>query len=175
MEYRRTIVKGAVYFFTLNLRDRKSDLLIKEIDKLRLAFNKVIRKHPFKIEGIVILPDHLHFMFKLPSNDGDYPLRIRLIKSAFTHQIEGNEYTNPSRDKKKERGIWQRRYWEHLIRDERDFESHLNYIYYNPVKHGYVKRVINWPYSSIHRDIKLGIFPVNWACELDFKNGQFGE
>nr|WP_274519407.1 transposase [Legionella tucsonensis] len=126
MEYRRVIVPGAVYFFTLNLKNRNSELLIKEINQLRIAFQKIKRKYPFKIEGIVILPEHLHMMLRLPAGDGNYSLRIRLIKITFTHQLQINESISPSRKKHGERGIWQRRFWEHLIRDEKDYEHHFN-------------------------------------------------
>lgn len=175
MEYRRVIIPGAIYFFTLNLRNRGSKLLTKEINKLRIAFQRAKKKYPFKIEGIVILPDHIHMMLRLPLSDGNFSLRIRLIKSNFTHQLQRNEYINQSRRKKGERGIWQRRFWEHLIRDEKDYEHHLNYIHFNPVKHGYVTRPADWPYSSIHRDIEVGLLPKNWTCEYDFTNSQFGE
>ncbi|HHF7353291.1 TPA: transposase [Legionella anisa] len=175
MEYRRIIVPGGVYFFTLNLKNRNSELLIKEINQLRIAFHKIKRKYPFKIECIVILPEHLHMMIRLPIGDGNYSLRIRLIKSIFTHQLQINESISPSRKKQGERGIWQRRFWEHLIRDEKDYEHHFNYIHFNPVKHGYVTCASDWPYSSIHRHIKSGLLPINWACEHDFRSDQFGE
>ncbi|WP_298625550.1 transposase [uncultured Legionella sp.] len=175
MEYRRVIIPGAIYFFTLNLKNRESDLLIKEIDTLRIAFKRTKSKYPFKIEGIVILPEHLHMMLRLPSGDGDYSLRIRLIKSIFTHNLQANESISQSRKKKSERGIWQRRFWEHFIRNEKDYEHHLNYIHFNPVKHGYVTRASDWPYSSIHRDIKLGLLSTNWASKHDVNDNQFGE
>nr|WP_232505619.1 transposase [Legionella clemsonensis] len=124
---------------------------------------------------MVILPDHIHMMIRLAPNDGNFSLRIRLIKSIFTNQFQINEFISPSRQKKRERGIWQRRFWEHLIRDEKDYAPHLNYIHFNPVKHGYVRHPADWPYSSIHRDIQLGLLPKNWTCEYDFKNNQFGE
>jgi putative transposase len=175
MHYRRVISPGATYFFTVNLLDRKSSLLTQKIDNLRMSFHTVRTKYPFEIEGIVILPDHFHVMMTLPVGDGDYSLRLRLIKGAFSKQINFNEYINPARRNKCERGIWQRRFWEHLIRNEKDYEHHLNYIHYNPVKHSYVKKASAWPYSSIHRFIKSGVISEDWGCSYDFNNGVFGE
>ena len=175
MKYRRTKHPGGIYFFTLNLKNRNSNLLIQEIAYLRLAFKKTKIKYPFNILGIVILPEHLHMLMKLPNQDIEYPVRIRLLKSYFSYQVQSNEEKNKSRLKKQERSIWQRRYWEHAIRDEKDYENHLNYIYYNPVKHGYVKTPAEWPYSSLHRDIKLGLYPENWTCEHQPENMSFGE
>ncbi|HHT0595078.1 TPA: REP-associated tyrosine transposase [Legionella anisa] len=175
MHYRRVIIPGATYFFTVNLLNRKSNLLIAQIDKLRSSFRIVRNTYPFIIDGIVILPDHFHLLITLPEHDGNYSLRLRLIKSSFSKQIAPNEYITPVRKKKGERGIWQRRYWEHLIRDEKDYEHHLNYIYYNPVKHGYVKKPSAWPYSSIHRSIKKGVMEEDWAQENNFNDGSYGE
>ena len=175
MRYRRVVIRGATYFFTVNLLDRTSNLLVDQIDKLRVSFQNVRNLYPFELDGIVILPDHFHMLMTLPEEDGDFSLRLRLIKGYFSQQIESNEYVNPVRKKKKERGIWQRRFWEHLIRDEKDYEHHLNYIHYNPVKHGYVNKTSAWPYSSIHRYIRTGLFPENWACGHDFNKQTYGE
>ncbi|TAL65365.1 MAG: transposase, partial [Legionella sp.] len=131
--------------------------------------------HPFDIDGIVILHDHFHMLITLPENDGNYSLRLRLIKGYFSREIYNHEYINFIRKKKNERGIWQRRFWEHAIRDENDYERHLNYIHYNPVKHGYVKNASDWPYSSIHRAINQGLYPKNWGYKDDFSLGVFGE
>jgi putative transposase len=175
MNYRRVYIPGAIYFFTINLKDRKSNLLVNEIDKLRNAFRTVKGKHPFGIEAIVILPDHIHLMMSLPKDDEEYPLRIRLLKSMFTYQLPKKEYICQARANKMERGIWQRRYWEHLIRDEKDYIHHWNYIMYNPVRHGYVERASDWIYSSIHREIRVGNVPADWACGDDFDINKFGE
>lgn len=156
MRYRRSHIPGTTYFFTLNLQNRKSSLLISHIDKLRFAFKKVHANHPFKIDAVVILPEHFHIMMSLPLNDANFSKRLSLIKSSFSRQIISYEFISHSRKKKRERGIWQRRFWEHLIRDDADYEHHLNYIHYNPVKHGLVSNPTEWPYSSIHRFIKLG-------------------
>lgn len=172
MKYRRIFVPGACYFLTFNLQNRRSDLLTRHIRELRFAFQQAINAYPFKIDGIVVLPEHIHITMTLPANDSNYPLRISFIKGAFSRQINTGEFINASRKSKRERGIWQRRYWEHFIRDERDYENHLNYIHNNPVKHGYVKSASQWPYSSIHRYIKLGILPASWKRE-EAKRGVF--
>ena len=148
--YRRTLSAGHTYFFTVNLAQRRgNDLLIKHIDSLREAFSKVRRYRPFVIHAIVILPDHLHCLWQLPENDSDYSTRWRLIKSEFSKRIIYGEDITASRLRKGERGLWQRRYWEHLIRDERDFVAHVKYIYNNPVKHGYVQQAADWPYCRV--------------------------
>ncbi len=113
-------------------------MLIDNINQLRYAFRTARDYHPFTIDGIVILPDHLHMVMSFPREDGDYSLRWNIIKGIFSKQIKTTESIGVSRKSKRERGIWQRRFWEHLIRDESDYEHHINYIHYNPVKHGYV-------------------------------------
>jgi len=175
MHYRRVIIPGATYFFTVNLHDRKSTLLTKEMAKLRTAFRKTLQHYPCSIHGIVILPDHLHMIMALPEGDSNYAIRLNLIKGAFSKQIQPNEKVSLARAKKRERGIWQRRFWEHLIRDESDYEQHMNYIHYNPVKHGYVTNPIDWPYSSIHKHIRDGILTHAWACDDSLNKERFGE
>lgn len=150
-------------------------MLIDQIDKLRHSFQRVLGLYPFEIDGIVILPDHIHMIMTLPPHDSNYSLRIRLIKATFSKKIVINDTISPARNKKGERGIWQRRFWEHLIRDQKGYEHHLNYIYYNPVKHGYVKMASAWQYSSIHRAIKKGDILENWAYNDDLDNRSFGE
>lgn len=178
MNYRRVFMPGASYFFTLTLQNRQSDLLVNNIQKLRYAFRQVIKSYPFIIDGIVILPEHMHMIITLPNGDTNYSQRISFIKSAFTRQLQLLECINSSRKGKRERGIWQRRFWEHLIRNEHDFNKHLDYIHFNPVKHGYVKTAFQWPHSSIHRYIKEGVLPKNWACGDEAKHNHglnFGE
>jgi len=175
MYYRRVLVPGATYFFTLTLQDRTSDLLIQRVDALRFAFRWVQQNHPFSIDAIVILPEHFHMMITLPEGDSSYSKRLSLIKAAFSRQIQCGETISRSRQKKRERGIWQRRYWEHLIRDTTDYEHHVNYIHYNPVKHGYVKNPAAWQYSSIHVFLNKGIVNTNWAYVDDFNQSLFGE
>ena len=163
--YIRSHSKGGCYFFTVNLAQRKqNDLLIRHIDELRNAFRYTKQRHPLVIEAMVVLPEHLHCLWRLPEGDDDYSLRWRLIKTYFSRRIEKSETISASRLQKKERFIWQRRYWEHQIRDDTDFQRHLDYIHYNPVKHGYVSRAVDWPYSSIHHWIKLGFYTNDWAA-----------
>jgi len=163
MLYRRAKVAGGTYFFTVNLAERNRRLLVEQVDLLRAVVQKVKLTHRFHIDAMVILPDHLHAVWTLPEGDDDYATRWMLIKAGFSRQIAKDERRNKSRLAKGERGVWQRRYWEHWIRDERDYGRHIDYVHYNPVKHGYVKRVADWPYSTFHRYVKGGIYPQVWA------------
>jgi len=169
-DYRRYRIEGGTYFFTVNLVERNRTLLTEHIGILREAFREVKEAHPFKIDAIVILPDHLHTIWTLPDGDHDFSQRWRQIKSAFSREIAKEERISQSRLRKQERGIWQRRFWEHVIRDEEDFNRHVDSIHINPVKHGYVKKVADWPYSSFHQYVRLGILPVDLAgignCEF---------
>ncbi|HJW82273.1 MAG TPA: transposase [Acidiferrobacterales bacterium] len=175
MHYRRTDVAGATYFFTLNLAERHRTLLTEHIAILRTVMRGVKQRHPFHIDALVILPDHLHCILTLPEGDADYPLRWALIKAGFSRRIAKTERRNSSRVNKGERGVWQRRYWEHMIRDERDYARHVDYIHYNPVKHGYTSRATDWPYSSIHRYIVAGTLTRDWGAGVAKEDGQFGE
>ncbi len=167
-EYRRAKVPGATYFFTVSCTKRKGNsILTDNIDKLRYAFNKVKNDHPFSIDAIVILPDHLHCIWTLPKNDSDFGVRWGLIKSIFSRSVPKVESCSNSRLKRGERGIWQRRFWEHLIRDEEDYSQHVDYIHWNPVKHGWAKQVKDWPYSSFHRHVDQGVYPRDWAYMVD--------
>ena len=161
--YRRARVPGASYFFTVNLEDRSSPLLIERVDALRQAFLLTRRELPFLIDAIVILPDHLHCIWTLPDSDDDFPSRWQRIKGRFSRACPDGETISTSRGRKRERGIWQRRYWEHLLRDERDFAGHVDYIHYNPVKHGYADRVLDWTHSSFHRYVRERTLPPDWA------------
>jgi putative transposase len=175
--YRRNFVPGASYFFTVNLEDRRAALLIDHVDVLRSAFREVRARHPFSVDAIVILPDHLHAIWTLPEHDADFARRWRLIKSAFSRGIPDGERVSASRSARGERGIWQRRYWEHTLRDETDVERHVDYIHFNPVKHGHVTRVRDWPYSSFHRMVKNGIYPEDWGGDFvaPGRKDEFGE
>lgn len=176
MRYRRADVKGGTYFFTVNLAQRHLRLLLYHVEILRAAVKMVKQRHPFHINAFVVLPEHLHAIWTLPPDDADFATRWMLIKSNFSRHIAMNERRNASRISKGERGIWQRRYWEHLIRDENDFERYVDYIHYNPVKHGYVHRASEWPYSSIHRYIKAGIISDDWGGDVASKDkGGYGE
>jgi putative transposase len=165
--YLRNFVPGGCYFFTVNLAERRLSLLIDHIDRLRAAFRSVRARYPFTIDAIVVLPDHLHAIWTLPEGDADFSTRWRLIKSRFSRDLPRSERISTSRAAKSERGIWQRRYWEHTIRDDADYARHMDYIYFNPVKHGHVARVLNWPHSSFHRMVRLGTYPPDWAGDLN--------
>lgn len=127
--YRRNFAVGGTYFFTVNLADRRRALLTEHIGLLRASFRSVRARHPFTIEAAVILPDHLHTIWTLPDGDSNFAGRWRLIKSAFSRGLPGGEVISVSRTGKGERGIWQRRYWEHTVRDDDDFARHLDYIH----------------------------------------------
>jgi len=172
VNYRRARIPGATYFFTVTLNDRKSDLLAKHISLLRSSFRIVKHERPFRMDAVVVLPEHLHAIWTLPESDDDYPSRWRAIKANFTRSIK-NRGAVPKRNARGEYDIWQRRYWEHVIRDDADFERHVNYIHYNPVKHALVKRPIDWRWSSIHRFVRLGLVPATWA--VDTGDGSYGE
>jgi putative transposase len=173
--YRRSFVAGGSYFFTVNLAERRLRLLVEHVDTLRSAFRQVRARHPFTVEAIVILPDHLHSVWTLPEGDTDYAMRWRLIKSTFSRLLPSGEHVSESRRTKSERGIWQRRYWEHTLRDESDFGRHIDYVHFNPVKHGHVHRVKDWPHSSFHRMVQLGVYPEDWAGDATSDGAMFGE
>jgi len=173
--YRRNFVPGGCQFFTLNLADRKSRLLTEHVDGLRAAFRYARGRHPFAIDAIVVLPDHLHAIYCLPEGEADFAIRWRLIKSAFSRALPKGERISPSRLRKGERGIWQRRYWEHTLRDAGDYSRHADYIHFNPVKHGLVTRVRDWPYSSFHRMVRLGAYPIDWGGDIVAETVEFGE
>ncbi len=162
--YRRVWMPGGTYFFTVTLLQRHdNDLLVRHIDALRAAVVRVRARHPFKIHGWVVLPDHLHCVIELPSGDANYATRWALIKQYFSKAIPVTERRNEARMRREERGIWQRRYWEHLVRNERDYAAHMDYVHFNPVRHGLVSRVADWPYSTFHRLVRGGIYPADWA------------
>lgn len=163
--YRRSFVEGGCYFFTVALHDRRENLLIQHIDVLREAVRRVKRRYPFEIVAWVVLPDHLHCIWALPPGDSGYPNRWRLIKLLFSKALPQTEARPANWRKRGERGIWQRRYWEHTLRDEQDWANHVAYIHFNPVKHGYVQAVADWPYSTFHRDVVHGLIPPDWAGE----------
>jgi putative transposase len=162
--YRRAWHPGGTYFFTVNLLQRaNNDLLVRHIDLLRNAVRHVRLSHPFVIHAWVVLPEHLHCIIELPANDYNFDVRWRLIKIIFSKSLSKTEWRSDSRIQRGERGIWQRRYWEHLIRDERDFMAHMDYVHINPLKHGFVNKVLDWPYSTFHLLVKQGVYPADWA------------
>ena len=139
--YRRVFVPGGRWFFTVNLLDRRSRLLTDKIDLFREAVRDAKHRYPFEIDAIVVLPNHLHAIWTLPQNDNNFPQRWRWLKRYFSRGVDPPQFRTTSEKKRGDRGIWQRRYWEHLIRDERDFAAHVNYCYFNPVKHGLIEQV----------------------------------
>ncbi|MEW5838857.1 MAG: transposase [Pseudomonadota bacterium] len=176
MRYRRANVTGGTYFFTVNLAERGRHLLVDHVDILRASVQAVKRRHPFHIDAFVVMPDHLHAVWTLPVDDADFATRWMLVKAGFSRHIAHGERRTASRMAKGERGIWQRRYWEHLIRDDRDYQRHVDYVHHNPVKHGFALRAADWPYSSIHRYIAAGLVASNWGwCATIDDGGDYGE
>jgi putative transposase len=173
VRYRRNFLPGGTYFFTVTLADRTSSVLVDHIGALRAAFRAGRRERPFTIDAIVILPDHLHAIFTLPNADADFSGRWRRIKGHFSsHMIASGVSTRrPNGDF----ALWQRRFWEHTIRDERDFVRHVDYIHFNPVKHGLVSRVRDWPYSSFHLYVREGLLPEDWGGDIDEGKSNYGE
>ncbi|WP_295400180.1 transposase [uncultured Thiocystis sp.] len=168
-DYRRFYIPDSTWFFTVNLAERRDNhLLVEQIDLLRAAFRYVKHRKPFRIEAIVIMPDHLHCIWTLPTEDADFSMRWSLLKSHFSRTIPTGERISQSREKRRERGIWQRRFWAHLLTGQDDFNSHVDYIHWNPVKHKKVRQVADWPYSSFHRFVELGIYPINWGHTGNF-------
>jgi putative transposase len=168
-QYIRAFVPGGTFFFTVALLERHRNLLTEHIDDLRAVFMAARQRRPFTIEAIVILPDHLHCMWTLPDGDADFSSPWHDIKARFAAIIPGGERLSTRLQKKGERGIWQRRFWEHVIRDEHDFERHADYIHYNPVKHGHVKKVAEWQYSSFHAYVQRGIYDLEWAADENIR------
>lgn len=171
--YRRLRIPGATYFFTVNLARRGDATLVDHVDVLRRAYAATHCEQPFKTDAIVILPDHLHAVWTLPPGDTDFSGRWRKIKARFSHALGKRPPRSLSKVRKREVGVWQRRFWEHCIRDEAEYRAHVAYCWGNPVKHGYVKRAVDWPHSSIHREIRLGKVAPEWRG--DVLEGQYGE
>jgi putative transposase len=174
-DYRRANIAGGTFFFTLTLANRSSNFLVRDIRRLRDVYRSVQERRPFESIAICVLPDHLHAIWSLPSGDSDFATRWNLIKSGFSRGLPA---ASRSRSKlaKREKGIWQRRYWEHAIRDDSDLSRHVDYIHFNPVKHGLVPRVCDWPHSSFHQYVKRGDLPVDWGGDIrDSLGSTFGE
>lgn len=183
-------MEGAAVFFTVALADRQSDLLVRYVNVLRDAVRVTQAERPFGIDAWVVLPDHFHCVITLPDGDRDFWTRMGAIKARFTMGVRRAGFTPPTelpcmrsgryvgvnpdiRVDKGEVGIWQRRLWEHHIRDECDYENHVRYCWGNPVKHGCVERAVDWKWSSIHRDIRAGRVEAEWCGEVP--NGEYGE
>ena len=166
--YRRYYEEGATVFITLVTYDRVPFLVNPAARQiLRTAWTFVAKRHPFTTDAICLLPDHIHLLMSLPQNDADYSVRIREIKRIFTKRyllaVGEPAQRNQSRKNKKEAAIWQRRFWEHTIRNEKDYVNHFNYIHYNPVKHRLVNAVSSWKWSSFHRYVKEGVYDADWG------------
>jgi putative transposase len=160
-DYRRNRVPGGTYFFTVNLFDRSSRLLVDRIDALREAVRTTRQQRPFHIDAWVVLPDHMHAIWTLPPGDDDYSARWRSIKKSFSKAIAPTEHMSDVQQRRAERGIWQPRFWEHTIRNDADYAAHLDYVHVNPVKHGHIDHPAGWPYSSFRRAVTLGVYPAD--------------
>lgn len=173
--YRRLRVPGGCYFFTVNLRDRSSRLLIEQMPLLREIVRATRKAWPFHIDSWVILPDHMHCMWTLPEDDDDFPSRWLNIKKQFSKAMPMTEMRSSVMHARHERAIWQRRYWEHHIRDADDYARHMDYIHFNPVKHGLVEHPAAWPYSTFRRAVGAGLYPADWLPNSAMMTGEFGE
>ncbi|WP_299685826.1 transposase [uncultured Tateyamaria sp.] len=188
--YRRFFLPGRTFFFTVALADPSSDMLVRHVDVLRAAFAQTRAERPFACDAMVVLPDHLHAIWTMPEGDADFSTRIGAIKARFVMGLRRAGFSPPMdlpvvrsgryaglkpglRRHKREIGVWQRRFWEHCIRDEADYAMHLRYCWLNPVKHGYVEHAEAWPYSSVHRDVRLG--RVHSDVSGSVPDGAFGE
>ena len=173
VRYRRNFVPGGTYFFTVTLADRTSSAMVDHLDALRMAF-RIARERPFTIEAIVILSDHLHAVWTLPPGDCDFSGRWRRIKAYFTHRLVAAGVP-VKRHRNGEYALWQRCSWEHTIRNETDFEQHVDYVHFNPVRHRLASRVRDWPYSSFHVYVRRGLKPADWAGDVEEPMMNFGE
>jgi putative transposase len=162
-DYRRNWVPGGTYFFMVNLLERSSDLLVAEIELLRRVVRRVRAERPFHIDAWVVLPDHMHCVWTLPAEDSDYSGRWRSIRKGFSLATPATEFRSASRIARGERGVWQRRYWEHTVRDQTDYARHVDYVHFNPVKHGLVETASEWPFSSFHLAVAAGAYPADWG------------
>jgi putative transposase len=167
--YRRVWVPGGTYFFTVNLQDRRQRLLVEHIDALRGALRETAAARAFTALAAVVLPDHLHFVWSLPDGDADNAARWSHIKSLFTRALRERGAVGPDSP------VWQHRYWERLIRDERDLLAHIDYVHYNPVRHGLVERALDWPHSSFHRFVRDGALPPDWGTSMAAFSRERGE
>lgn len=177
--FRRALTPGATWFFTVVTQDRWPILTQPALlYALRLAFREVRQAHPYTLDAVVLLPDHLHCVWTLPEGDADYARRWNILKRLVSQRAREHlpGPANASQAKRGELGLWQRRFWEHQIRDDADLARHLDYLHWNPVKHGHVTRVIDWPWSSFHRYVAQGIYPADWGGEVtETPSGEYGE
>jgi REP-associated tyrosine transposase len=172
--YRRNRIPGGTYFFTVTLADRSATTLVDHIGHLRAAVRGVRVKHPFTLCAMVVLPDHLHAVLRLPEGDDRYSMRWRMIKADFTGRLrkQGIKFGDRGNG---ERDLWARRFWEHTIRDHQSLARRIDYLHFNPVKHGYVQRVADWPHSSFHSFVSRGLLPADWAGGSEAKGESNGE
>ncbi len=167
-EYRRAKVRGGTYFFTLNTF-RRAKFLIQEPFRhsLREGIETTRASLPFEIVAWVLMPEHLHCIWRLPEGDADFSKRWAMIKRTVSkqcgHLVEIDAGLGQSKLARNESVVWQRRFWEHQIRDDLDLQRHVDYIHYNPVKHGHAASVADWPYSTFHRYVQQGVYPLDWA------------
>ena len=168
MQYRRFYQSGSSYFFTV-VTENREPILLDNIERLRSAFRLCMLRYPFEIEAIVILPEHLHTIWRLPEGDSDFSKRWMVIKRKFSSGLPSRK-VSASKSHKREKGIWQRRFWEHCIRDEDDWRHHVDYIHFNPVKHGYVSEPQDWLYSSYHQAIRNGWYDSDIIFNNDFND-----
>jgi len=171
-DYRRYYIPGGRYFFTV-VTEKRMPIFVNDTarDCLRTVFRYCLQTHPFQINAMVMLPDHIHAIWTLPIDDYDYSKRWGIIKKHFTQAwLVSGGYENPTSDSKRKnrrRGIWQKRFWEHTLRNQEDYDRHFDYIHYNPIKHGIVKNLLDYPYSTFHRWLRQGIYPENWGMKYD--------
>jgi putative transposase len=162
---------GTTFFFTLVAWRRRPILCEPDVlNATRDAIQTVRKRRPFTIDAWVQLPDHLHCIWTLPEGDTDFSQRWREIKHHVSYTCRDRSNAAPASPVMQRRGesaIWQRRFWEHQIRDERDFERHVDYIHINPVKHGHVAHASLWPYSSFGRYVREGIYPADWGGPVE--------
>ena len=178
--YRRVVLNGGTFFFTVVTYQRSPIFEnVAMINKWKCAVKTVLAKYPVTIDAWVLLPDPMHFIWTLPGNDNDYSKRIGLIKSTFSKSLSpqhtASQIRTASRTKQRESTIWQRRFWEHQIRDEHDYRNHIDYVHVNPLKHQCVNRVKDWPHSTFHRYVRQGIYPPNWCGDITMVTSKFGE
>lgn len=181
-EYRRANTKGGTYFFTVNTHHRQKLLTDEDVrNALRAGIENTRKTLPFQLIAWVLLPDHMHCIWTLPEGDADFATRWGMIKrhvsQCCAHRLHQEAGLNDSRRKRNELSLWQRRYWEHQIRNENDLARHVDYIHWNPLKHGLVDKVSDWPYSTFHRYVDEGVYPKNWCGDSSavWNEAEFGE
>lgn len=173
--YRRNFIAGGTFFFTVKLANPKSRLLVEHIGLLRAAYIAVQKQYLFETVAACVMPNHMHTIWTLSPDDSNYSLRWRLIKRNFSVHFPAAANLSPSKQRRGERGIWQRRFYEHTIRNEADLQRCADYIYYNPVKHRCAPNVRDWPFSTFHRYVRHGLLPPDWGGTHETTNMDFGE